>query len=92
MSTNRNSSSQLQFPLNQNPYQNIGQANVDGFSNNLRYCDVGQVTAEEFNAKLGSSKDTERCVSDPENDKAEEPLFGTHLREAASTVRKLFNR
>lgn len=79
--------------LNQNPYQNAGQA-TDGFSNNLRYCTVdgNPVTAEEFNTKIGSSGEMAQSVSSGAEGSEDEPLFGTHLREAATTLRKIFNR
>jgi 3-isopropylmalate dehydratase small subunit len=63
----------MQFPVNQNAYQNIGQANVNGFSNNLRYCDVGQVTAEEFNTKIGSSREPAPCEPAALDDLAPKP-------------------
>jgi hypothetical protein len=82
---------QIQF-LNQNQYQNAGQT-ADGFSNNLRYCTVdgNPVTAEEFNTKIGGSGEMARSVSSAD-DTEDEPLFGTHLREAATTLKKIFRR
>lgn len=61
------STSSKLYPLNQNPYQNVGQA--VGFSNNRRYYDAGQVTAEEFNATIGSSASATTTVElDPLQD------------------------
>jgi len=82
--------------LIQNPYQNAGATTMDSPLNNLPYNDVQEapVRAEEFNAKIGSSKDmAQRICGAVENESEEdEPMFGTHLREAATTVRKLFGR
>jgi hypothetical protein len=68
----------------QNPYNSAGQATVNGFFNNLSY----DPTVEELNRTISSSREAVQ----PTESEAEEPAFGTHLREAAGTVKKLFGR
>ena len=62
-------------------------------ANNLRYCNVenGFSTVEEFNTKIGSSLDMAKRMSQPQEEE-DEPLFGTHIRQAATTIRKIFAR
>jgi len=79
--------------LNQNPYQNAGQsALAEGFSNNLPYSDIesNPITAEEFNTKMGSSWEMAQRMAVQLADDDDEPLFGTHLREATKTVKRVF--
>ena len=80
----------------QNPYQNTGQAVLEGPFSNLRCGDLLRpVTVAEFNANIGSSLDmAERMSPTPVQsmDENDEPLFGVHLREAAATLRKVFSR
>ena len=80
--------------MNQNAYQNAAQASQGGFSNNLRYCNVenGFSTVQEFNTKIGSSLDMAKRLSQPQEEEEDEPLFGTHIRQAATTIRKIFAR
>ena len=68
-----------------NPYKDAIQVDGPGMGiNNLSFTP----TVEEFNHLIGSSDDAGvRNVSG--NDEVE-PLFGTHIREAAATLKKLF--
>jgi hypothetical protein len=70
--------------LNQNPYQNAGQSTLtEGFSNNLRY--YGDITAEEFNTKIGSSWEMARRMSGAASAVAlDDPLQG--VREVVSAI------
>lgn len=84
---NNNSS----FILIQNPYQNAVQsAPSDGCSNYLSYCGNAPITAEVFNTKIGSSFDVTHRGHIYSEIEGDEPLFGTHIREAAATLRKVF--
>lgn len=70
-----------------NPYQNIGQSASTDLMNNLSL----SPTTSEFNRTLsfgGSTTTLNSAIVETEG----EPLFGTHIREAATTVKKLFSR
>lgn len=69
----------------QNPYNNAGQATVNGFGNNLP---VDNPTIEDLTRTMSSSLDAARVYGSP-NPAAEkpEPLFGTHIREAVAIVK-----
>lgn len=67
-----------------NPFKDAAQGTADHFYNNLSY----SPTVEELNAKIGSSP---KMVGIPAvQAEPAEPLFGTHIREAATSVKKLF--
>lgn len=82
--------------LCQNPYQNARQVGpTEGFSNNLPYygdIEGDVVTAEVFNAKMGTSREMAQRISVPLLEEEDEPLFGAHIREAATTLGKLFGK
>lgn len=65
-----------------NAYQDVGQETYTGFSNNLSF----DPTVEEMN------RNSSYCggISDGQEGNIE-PLFGAHIREAATTVKKLFS-
>jgi hypothetical protein len=67
-----------------NQYQNLGQSNYEGFMNNFSF----EPTVEELNrtAKFGGEISIQESVS---QDVLDEPLFGTHIREAVTTITKL---
>ena len=70
----------------QNPYNNAGQATVNGFDNNLP---VDNPTVEDLARTMTSSFDAAR-ISFPQaaaSEGASEPLFGTHIREAVAIVK-----
>ena len=70
-----------------NPYKDAVQVNGGEFYNNLS----PNPTVEELNAKTGSSRDVAvRFSREPEAEGADEPVFGTHVRQAAKAVKKLF--
>jgi hypothetical protein len=66
-----------------NPYQDAVQANSIGFLNNTSFTP----TVEEINRTLSPRGDSFQAVSE-----SDEPFFGTHIREAATTVKKLLAR
>ena len=68
-----------------NPYQNLSQSASTDLMNNLSLSPTGS----EFNRTLGSGGSTTTINAVPTGG---EPLFGTHIREAATTVKKLFAR
>jgi hypothetical protein len=70
-----------------NPYQNMGQAHSTVFFNNLSF----NPTVEELNRTAAFPGQSSQSASLPQR-KDEEPLFGEHIREAATTVKKLFGR
>jgi hypothetical protein len=68
-----------------NAYQDAVQGDYTDFLNNLSFTP----TVQELNRNSSSPGQ----VSDgslPEPEGEPEPLFGTHIREAAGTVKKLF--
>jgi len=75
--------SQIQIFL-KNPYQDVEQAKDATFSTNLSF----RPTVEEMN-RVTSLPGGISEGSAPAEDEVE-PMFGTHIREAAGTIRKLF--
>jgi hypothetical protein len=68
-----------------NPRQDIGQAKDSTFSTNLSF----DPSIEEMNRVSlvpGGISEVQVAPEEDEND----PMFGTHLREAAGTLRKIF--
>lgn len=77
--------------ITQNPYQNAVQsAPSDGCTNYLSYCGNVPITAEVFNTKMGSSFEATHREAVQVDLEPDEPLFGTHIREAVVTLRKVF--
>jgi len=70
-----------------NPYQNLGQGNYTGFSNNLSF----EPTVEELNRTATLGGEVSLGESAP-REGSDEPAFGTHITEAVTTVKKLFSR
>lgn len=68
----------------QNPYQNLGQSTYTGFMNNLSF----EPTVEELNRTSSFGGDFSIRESGVD-DVPDEPLFGTHVREAMTTITKL---
>jgi len=70
----------------QNPFQDSGENTVAGFSNNLSF----SPTVEELNRATTQSGGISEGTPAPAAEADYEPLFGTHLREAADTLKKVF--
>jgi hypothetical protein len=72
-----------------NPYKDINQSSFGGdFFNNLSF----SPTVKELNEIIGGHQEIHQLTSTSSNgQETEEPLFGTHIREAAKTVKKLFS-
>jgi hypothetical protein len=69
-----------------NPFKDASQGVADHFYNNLSF----NPTVEELNQKIGSSPDMGLDTEGSTQAEPSEPLFGTHIREAATSVKKLF--
>jgi hypothetical protein len=69
-----------------NPFKDASQGVADHFYNNLSF----NATVEELNQKIGSSPQMVRNTGEDVKAEPSEPLFGTHIREAAASVKKLF--
>lgn len=70
-----------------NPFKDAAQGIPDRFYNNLSF----NPTVEELNEKIGSSpRVVENAGEDNGRREASGPLFGTHIREAAVSIKKLF--
>ena len=77
--------------LTKNAFDNLGQATVSGFFNNLSFTP----TVEELNRNVTSSADAAHIFFGTKLQSADEPVepaFGTHIREAAVAVRRLLGR
>lgn len=67
-----------------NPYQDMGQTDYTGFFNNLSFTP----TVEELNRTTASRGEVSQPCSAVQEEN-EDRLFGTHIREAATTLKKL---
>lgn len=69
----------------QNPNKDTHQTNYAVFVNNLSF----SPTVEELNRSITSGGELSQTCSPVQE--VDDPMFGTHIREAATTVKKLFH-
>ncbi len=69
-----------------NPYKDMGQTDAGGFFNNLSFTP----TVRELNRTTSSSGEVSQTASSPVQEEDDDRLFGTHIREAATTMKKIF--
>jgi hypothetical protein len=70
----------------QNPYQDMKQTNYRVFINNLSFTP----TVEELNRTVTLGAEISQSCSNVQ-DGGHDRLFGTHIREAATALKKLFH-
>ena len=70
----------------QNPYQDTKQTNYSAFINNLSFTP----TVEELNRTVTLGAEISQACSNVQ-DGGDDRLFGTHIREVATTLKKLFH-